>query len=255
MSPGELFKQKYYKQFDRLFNQEKATGFIGYAYMYFYEALTLIALGRFEEAEEMCNELLEINYYSMIDSKYNNSTYYALAMAQFYQKKYFSLFTDTLPKLEFNRSIQNGLTFNIIPNILSDLEDGRFPISKVFDFELKHRKSAEHAHFKHGDEFVCDREVLLKTVKEHFNEARVYYGDFGQFRYFKCAKLGYGEKNHKFYTDYLSVYSYNNDPGTITSYYPVSNVGDCDTFDVTMYYNNNLISQARIRSKENQENK
>lgn len=245
MGITDLFKYKYYSLYNDSFWRNYNKYFPKHGKIVFYEIQALIALGDFDLAEALIYRLME---YSSDEKKYN--LYYSLAIIYYHKREWIKFFMLVFPNIEANGRFNLDFIKSIVPTILTEGNSNMFPDGFMFSNGEFNYSADLHVLKNHSNDFNLDRHELLEVIRSNFDKARVYYAGFHQMRYFKCDCAGYDsdiyEKDKpRRRANYIKVISYNNDPNTIISFYPVFKEGDTESFDISSQF-----YQVRKNTKE-----
>ena len=220
---------------------------------YYYRIRSLIILGNFHHALELCKEVL-----SVLDEDHTflNNIYYFMSEIYFFTKDY-------KKSLEYHSYCdqEHGSRHKDFKAIISGIA-ARDP--KVHD-AVYNRDIAglvEHLISDHDDDLHIDKSILVKLVMENFAAAKTYHDNFSMYKVFRISFAGtVKDGNSNIPTDYIKVIFKDIDnPNSISTMYPMVNIGDLESADLTRQlgeltnpvHKNGQPSSALVRFRQRQ---
>ncbi|MBO4601129.1 MAG: hypothetical protein J5634_02715 [Bacilli bacterium] len=213
-------------------------------YTQYYEAKSLVALGRFDEAEKVLDE-----YTFELFKKYKYNKY-LIALCNdlkgaihFYRREYFTYLTKDLPKINTKFTNKNVRKV-ILPRILEDQG------IKYSDDDKKYfkEKIIRHVTKKHKEEFFCNIEDIVEYVMNNMHLLPIYYNNYSQLRVIKINSIGIRNNG---ICDYVFVISNSDNPYSIRTLYPIKNIGEMSYVDLTEGFKDKIYSASEGKNENN----
>lgn len=223
----ECFEYDYILEKTSNYNNIRDLSYGSYSIQIIYRIKALVTYGRFDEAEELCHEILSFNHPRETTAKV---IYYYLFIIHYFKREYIKCLK-MLPTIQTNNESYNKqLKYYLAASLAAD---GNPELKeKLFYFP----KSNIITHFKkkRSHEINVDVDLLLDTIFENFNNTRVYYQNISELRVFRCFNIAKSDYNGKMETcEYILVYSRKDFPESIATFYFVSSVGSLESLDIT----------------------
>ena len=201
---------------------------------YYYRIKTLIFLAEFDEAKDLCEQVIKKSQAS--GNKASRFAYLYLSQiyhyrnefikAIYFYKKYMDLCENIDPVL---------LKKNKDQTIRKLLIESNIPFVNNKD-NIKARMRRYHSE-DFGERWSIYKKIV-DAVMDNFNNATCYYEGKLYVRFFRCQGVTMENSNNTSnIKDYLKVSSYSDSPDTIVSIYAVKSVGDLDYIDITQQFN------------------
>lgn len=191
----------------------------------FYYLESIIVMGKFDEAEDICYKIL--NNTSNIITKAR--TYKNLACLYYFKNELIKalLFNSKYREICDKEHSKNALE-GCVRILNKFMNEAGNPTTIKRSYLIKHI-SNNHSH--EIGENLSYPTILTKIVRDNFYQTRCYYFNFAYLRIYRCQNVGLSCNNVAF--DYVAVISYDNNPDSIATIYPIPSCGDSEYFDIT----------------------